>query len=612
MQTIKGVGPKTSGALKSLGIYTKEDVLNIFPKRYTSYFLDDDMHIKKGTLIYPPILSRHKVLKVTFKLQIEDHIISCVAYQQPFLKHILVQGEKYLVRGKFDTHKKIFVVAQLKPIKYENKLISVYDLSEVKDHRIHQMIQSILSEPIEDTVPVYLRDQLNLVNRFQAYQWIHFPKNEKDIDKALNYFKVEEAWHLFKGIMPVKKRQHLKLTQLNQLEQYIYKLPFELTEDQEKIVHHIVSDAQKIYPLKHLIQGDVGSGKTIVALLVAVYFMKQGYQVALMVPTEILAIQHVETIQTLFPKIRSVLLTSSVEHKHTIIDYIQNGHVNCVIGTHILASKDVKFHKLGLVIIDEQQKFGVDIRKNIIQKALDQDVMYLTATPIPRTLLRSILGDTTIETIQTLPKGKQPVKTISVSYDSLPGIISQIKQALTHGQHIYVVVPAIDSDHVTYNILNTYHFIKSHFNEDLYVLHGQMPKHEQKKIVETFKKSSKGVLLSTQMIEVGIDIKTATFMVVLEAEYFGLSQLHQLRGRLGRGYLKGICYVVSKKPDDERFELLEKTSNGFEISEHDLYLRGPGDLLGKVQSGLPPTKFLDFIEDAQLIQKTHKIYKSIK
>ena len=612
MQSIKGVGPKTSVALKSLGIYTKEDVLNIFPKRYTSYFLDDDTHIKKGTLIHPPILSRHKVLKVTFKLQIEDFILSCVAYQQPFLKHILVQGEKYLVRGKFDTHKKIFIVSQLKPIKYENKLISVYDVPEIKDHRIHQIIQSILSEPIEDTLPFYLREQLNLVSRHQAYQWIHFPKNEINIDNALNYFKVEEAWHLFKGIMPIKKRQHLKLTQFNQIEQYVQKLPFELTEDQEKIVHHIVSDAQKIYPLKHLIQGDVGSGKTVVAFLVAVYFMNQGYQVALMVPTEILAIQHLETMQTLFPNIKSVLLTSSVEHKQTIIDNIQHGHVDCVIGTHMLSSKDVKFHQLGLVIIDEQQKFGVDIRKNIIQKALDQDVMYLTATPIPRTLLRSILGDTTIETIQTLPKGKQPIKTISVSYDALSGIINQIKQALIHEQHIYVVVPAIDSDHVTYNILHTYHVLKSHFNEDLYVLHGQMPKHEQKKIVETFKKSSQGVLLSTQMIEVGIDIKTATFMVVLEAEYFGLSQLHQLRGRLGRGNLKGICYVVSRKPEDERFELLEKTSNGFEISEHDLYLRGPGDLLGKVQSGLPPTKFLDFIEDAQLIQKTHNIYKSMK
>ncbi len=612
MQSIKGVGPKTSVALKSLGIYTKEDVLNIFPKRYTSYFLDDDMHIKKGTLIKPPILSRYKVLKVTFKLQIGDRILSCVAYQQAFLKHMLVQGEPYLVRGKFDHHKKIFIVSQLKPIKYENKLISVYDVPEVKDHRIHQMIHSILSEHIEDTLPYQLLDQLDLVNRNQAYQWIHFPKNEKDIDKALNYFKVEEAWHLFKGIMPVKKRQHIKLTQFDHFDQYAHKLPFELTEDQEKIVHHIVSYAQKIYPLKHLIQGDVGSGKTVVAFLIALFFMNQGYQVALMVPTEILAIQHLETMQSLFPNIKSVFLTSSVEHKQKIIDNIQHGLVECVIGTHILASHDVKFHKLGLVIIDEQQKFGVDVRKNIIQKALDQDVMYLTATPIPRTLLRSILGDTTIETIQTLPKGKQPIKTISVSYDALPGIIGQIKQALTHDQHIYVVVPAIDSDHVTFNILHTYHVLKSHFNEDLYVLHGQMPKSEQKKILEKFKKSSKGVLLSTQMIEVGINTKTATFMVVLEAEYFGLSQLHQLRGRLGRGNLKGICYIVSKKPEDERFKLLEKTSNGFEISEHDLYLRGPGDLLGKVQSGLPPTKFLDFVEDAQLIQKTHKIYKNMK
>lgn len=612
IKDIKGVGPKTLLTLQRLGITTNEEILDTFPKRYVTYFLDDVENIKKGILVKAPVLSRHQVLKVSFKIEVEGHIITCIAYQQPYLKHVLVLGESYLVKGKFDVKKNMFIVSQLKPIRLENQMVAAYDLDKIPDYRMHSILKTLLEYPIKETFSLDMLNQLNVISVHQAYTWMHFPKNENEVEAALKRFKLEELFHLFDAVSKQKKRVYLNFDQSYAFKTQIQSLPFALTEDQEKIVLSIIEDAKGNIPLKHLIQGDVGSGKTVVAILIAAYYIQQGYQVAFMVPTEILARQHLETVKKLFKEIQVDILTSTIENKKDIEKRLALGQIQLMIGTHILASKSLTFHQLGLVIIDEQQKFGVDTRKAIIDKARDQDVIYLTATPIPRTLLRSILGDAKIYTIHTVPQGKQPIKTISVSYDALPKMMNQIQLALQHHQHVFVVVPAIDSDHVTYNVLNTYHIFKQKFHDDIYVLHGQMSKLDQQHVMETFRKKEKGILISTQMIEVGVDIKTATFMIILEAEYFGLSQLHQLRGRLGRGQLKGICYLVSHKPDDERFTLLEKTASGFDISKHDLYLRGPGDMLGRIQSGMPPFKHIDMIEDAPFIHEVYQVYLNQK
>lgn len=612
IKDIKGVGPKTLEALQHHGITTSEHILQMVPKRYVTYFLDDIDNIKKGKLINAPLLSRHQVLKVSFKLEVEEDIISCVAYQQPYLKHVLEVGASYLVKGKFDAKKKVFIVSQLKPVRLENQMIADYDFNDIPNYRIQNILQTLLETPIKETISKEILEKLDVISIHQAYQKIHFPKNESDIEVALKRFKLEELFHLFEGISKQKKRQHLRLHQTISLDDTIMNLPFKLTDDQEKIIFNVLKDAKEDVPLKHLIQGDVGSGKTVIALLIAAYYIAHGYQVAFMVPTEILARQHMETVKLLLNNIKVTLLTSTIELKKEVEHDINQGHVDLIIGTHILASPSLSFRNLGLVIIDEQQKFGVDIRKSLIEKALDQDVMYLTATPIPRTLLRSILGDAKIYTLHTLPQGRQSIKTISVSYDALHMIFDQLQRALHHHQHIFVVVPAIDSDRVTYNVIHTYHVFKERFQEDVYVLHGQMSKLEQQHVMDTFRKQNKGILISTQMIEVGVDIKTATFMLILEAEYFGLSQLHQLRGRLGRGNLKGVCYLVSKKPNDERFLILENTSSGFEISEHDLYTRGPGDMLGLIQSGQPPFKHIDYTLDGAFIQKSYHVFQDIK
>ena len=612
IKDIKGVGPKTLEALQRHGVITSDHILQIFPKRYVHYFLDDIEHIKKGKLVKPPLLSRHQVLKISFKLEVEGQILSCIAYQQPYLKHVLEVGASYLVKGNFDVKKKIFIVSQLKPVRLENQMVADYDLNDLPNYRLQNILQTLLELPIKETISKEVLDKLKIIPIHQAYQGIHFPKNEEEVEASLKRFKIEELFHLFEGVSKQKKRQHLHFNQPFSIKDQSSSLPFQLTEDQESIILNVLKDANEDVPLKHLIQGDVGSGKTVVALIIAAYYIAQGYQVAFMVPTEILARQHLETVRSLFKEIKVTLITSSIELKKDVENDIALGQVDLIIGTHILASPSVSFHKLGLVIIDEQQKFGVDMRKSLIEKALDQDVVYLTATPIPRTLLRSILGDAKIYTLHSQPKGKQTIKTISVSYDALFKIMDQLQLALEHHQHIFVVVPAIDSDKVTYNIMHTYHVFKERFQEDVYVLHGQMSKLEQQRVMDTFRKQNKGILISTQMIEVGVDIKTATFMLILEAEYFGLSQLHQLRGRLGRGQLKGICYLISKKPLDQRFIILENTSSGFEISEHDLYTRGPGDMLGLIQSGQPPFKHIDYIEDFPLIQEAYQVYNEVK
>lgn len=614
IKDIKGVGPKTLEALQRHGVTTSEQILQIFPKRYVHYFLDDIEHIKKGKLIKSPLLSRHQVLKISFKLEVEGQILSCIAYQQPYLKHVLEVGASYLVKGKFDVKKKVFIVSQLKPVRLENQMVADYDFYDIPNYRIQNILKTVLEAPIKETISKDILDKLNVITIHQAYHKIHFPKNEGDVEVALKRFKLEELFHLFKGVSKQKKRQHLHLHLHHSISinDRLLNLPFKLTQDQEQVIFNVLKDAKDDVPLKHLIQGDVGSGKTVIALLIASYYIVHGYQVALMVPTEILARQHMETVKLLIPSIKVTLLTSTIELKEDVEYDISQGQVDLIIGTHILASPSVSFRNLGLVMIDEQQKFGVDVRKSLIEKALDQDVIYLTATPIPRTLIRSLLGDAKIYTLHTLPQGRQSIKTISVGFDALNMIMDQLQLALDHHQHIFVVVPAIDSDRVTYNIMHTYHVFKDRFQEDVYVLHGQMPKSDQQHIMETFRKQNKGILISTQMIEVGVDIKTATFMLILEAEYFGLSQLHQLRGRLGRGQLKGVCYLVSKKPLDERFIILENTASGFEISEHDLYSRGPGDMLGLIQSGQPPFKHIDYTLDGPFIQECYQVYQEVK
>lgn len=612
IKDIKGVGPKTLEALLRHGVTTSEQILQLFPKRYVTYFLDDIENIKKGTLIKPPTLTRYQILKTSFKLEVDGQILTCIAYQQAYLKHVLEVGSTYLVRGKFDVKKKVFIVSQLKPVRLENQMVADYEIKDIPNYRIQNILETILEAPIKETISKDILEKLNVIPIHQAYQKIHFPKNEGDVEVALKRFKLEELFHLFKGVSKQKKRQHLHLDHSISINDRWLDLPFKLTQDQEQVIFNVLKDAKDDVPLKHLIQGDVGSGKTVIALLIASYYIAHGYQVAFMVPTEILARQHMETVKLLIPSIKVTLLTSTIELKNDVENDISKGQVDLIIGTHILASPSLSFGNLGLVIIDEQQKFGVDIRKSLIEKAVDQDVIYLTATPIPRTLLRSLLGDAKIYTLHKLPQGRQSIKTISVGFDALNMIMDQLQLALDHHQHIFVVVPAIDSDRVTYNIMHTYHVFKERFQEDVYVLHGQMPKIEQQHIMETFRKQNKGILISTQMIEVGVDIKTATFMLILEAEYFGLSQLHQLRGRLGRGQLKGVCYLVSKKPLDERFIILENTSSGFEISEHDLYSRGPGDMLGLIQSGQPPFKHIDYTLDGPFIQECYQVYQEAK
>ena len=349
-----------------------------------------------------------------------------------------------------------------------------------------------------------------------------------------------------------------------------------------------------------LIQGDVGSGKTIVALIAIMAVVSMKEQAVFMAPTTILAEQQFVTYQKLAPHLKIALLTQKTPNKKQMLLDINNHVYDVVVGTHALIEDTVNFSKLGLVVIDEQHKFGVETRNQLIKKYHSKDVLYLTATPIPRTLAMMTCGGQNVSIIKEKPKQKEPIETIYVTKDSLTQIYEKINEEIKLKHHVYVVVPAISSNKVDDNINSVHTLLNHQVKAPIFMLHGQMSKDEQEQQMQAFMHEP-SVLLATTMIEVGIDISTATVMVIFSAENFGLSQLHQLRGRIGRNELKSTCYLVSEKDDIERLHLLSQIDDGFELANYDLKLRGPGDFIGQEQSGFLKFNFLDIMSDHKLI-----------
>lgn len=612
--SLKFIGQETAKKLNTSHIYTVKDLLNNFPKRYEDYIVDNSEDIYIGTIKTSLNQTSFRISKTTFKVQIGKTLIQVVAYRQPYLIHTLNQGDEVIIKGKFDKQKKILIINKIKSIHHKNRIEAQYDLPEIKDYvirkAIHGMFDNNVSELFKTPYDSFIKTK-NYTSLNDAYKNIHLPESYLAYEKGLKTIKLFDAIELLKKLKnkkTINRRKPLNI-EYNSLQKRIKQLPFELTSDQINTLEDCLKDMNKSIAMERLIQGDVGSGKTIVGFLTAIMWIQKGYQVAMMAPTEILAQQHYDSFTSLFD-ISVVCLTSSTKDKRHIINNINNNQTSFIIGTHAIVSEDVTFSNLGLVIVDEQHKFGVNIRKQLLNKSKTKDLLYLTATPIPRSMIHVYYEQADVSIIQKMPSNRQLVTTKNVHSKDVLDIFKQLKRAVSHEQHAFVIVPSIQSERASFNIDKAYQLIHQITN-DVYVLHGQMPKQEQQIALKKFQQSNGGILLSTSMIEVGINIPSATFMVVLDANFFGLAQLHQLRGRIGRGHLKGVCYLVSEHLNDERLSILESTNNGFEISEMDLKMRGPGQLFGLQQSGIYQEGHLNIMEDFPIIMDAKEILTSI-
>lgn len=617
---IKGVGIKTKLILNDNNIFTTNDLLLRFPNNYLHFTEHKNLNFKnhnETVSIYTKVVSKIVINKysktnvIKFTVSLNDESINVIAFNQTYLTNTIKEGQNIILTGKFNYYKNEIVVSKISSLENFKNIIPKYNIEGIKDSNITKIINNIFTtnqHSIKENLPNYILTKYDISNKLEMIKELHLPKSQKSLNNAIHRMKFEEAFQfqteMLKRVNVETKRTIIKYDN-EKVRTIINKLPFDLTNDQKNAVNDIFRDFKKNKTNYRLIQGDVGSGKTVVAMLAIYGALSAGKQVAFMAPTEILAKQHFDNLTKYFNlEFKSELLTSSTKDKNLIKEKISTHKINFIVGTHAIAEKDVVFKDLGLVIIDEQHKFGVNKRNELIKKG-NADLIYLTATPIPRTLAISMFGDAKISLIREKPSFRKQIITKYISNNEIEEVIDKIKSTINKDEKVYIVVPAISSTHALYNVDNVYRAIKNRLPNysNIYKIHGKYKKEEQDQIINQFIEDKNAILIATSMIEVGIDVKNATLMVIFAANYFGLSQLHQLRGRVGRSNLQSYCYLVSEKEDEERLSIIEKVDDGFQLSEYDLKLRGPGVFLGFDQTGHFNFKYLDFIKDYKLLIK---------
>lgn len=618
LKDLKGVGEVTLKNLKEAKIESLEDLLLTYPKTYENYeltklssLLDSEIVTIKGTIVSKPTINYYqKIDVVSFYFLSNYKKVKIIAFRRAYLSKSLKEADELIIKGKYNYKKNEIVASTISNAKSHKNIKPVYKIDNILDVNISKIIKEAIKQnnfTFEENLQESIIKKYNFINKQTLIKYIHNPKNTNELKEAIKRIKYEEAYAFQKDLLtkinkPYKRKP--KNYDLELVKKLIEEIPFELTKDQKNAVNDCFSDFKADVTSYRLIQGDVGSGKTIVAAIAIYGAITAGDQVALMAPTEMLAVQHYNYFKTLFKDLVNIeLLTSDTKNKELLYDNLKNNKTNLVIGTHALIEKGVGFNNLGLIVIDEQHKFGVRTRDNLIKKNNLADLIYLTATPIPRTLAISLFGDAKISTIKEKPKNRKPVITRYINDNDDLTIYNEVMKTLSRNEKIYIVAPAIESLHAKYNINNLYEKYREHFkDEEIYVLHGSMDSKQQNITINNFINSKKAILIATTMIEVGIDIKDATLILIYAANYFGLSQIHQLRGRVGRSDLISKCFLISDDEDNERLKILEKISDGFLLSKYDLKLRGPGILMGLEQTGFPKFLYLDFIEDYEILK----------
>ena len=622
LNIIKGIGDKTITLLNKLNIYTIDDLVNYYPFRYEileKTDLNSDRVVIDGVVETSPVFIRlrGKLDKMSFRIRLDDRICNVVIFNRGFLRNNIKINTTITIIGKYDIKHNTITASDIKfgSISSLPKITPVYHtVSKITSKQINNYILKVIDDiKVTDIIPSILLDKYKLIPKSEAIREIHRPDDMHLLKNAINHIKYEELF-LFMLKMNELKRNRVKVIGIkkdvdkNNVLEFINNLPFKLTNDQLKVVDEIYNDLTSNIVMNRLVQGDVGSGKTIVSFIAIYINYLAGYQSALMAPTELLAYQHYLNIKNIFKdyNIKVELLTGKTKNKKKLLEDLKNNKIDVLIGTHALIEDSVVFNNLGLVITDEQHRFGVNQRSNLKNKGTNPDILYMSATPIPRTYALTIYGDMDVSSIKTMPSGRVPVKTYLKKNSEIKEVLTMMYQELKNKHQIYVIAPLIEeSDKI--DLENVYE-LEEKFNKafkGIYkvgVLHGKMTKDEKDNVMESFKNNDIQILISTTVIEVGIDIPNATMMVIFDSYRFGLSQLHQLRGRVGRNSLQSYCILISDY-EKERLDILTLTTDGFKISEEDFRLRGSGDLFGIRQSGDMSFRLADIKKDYNILIK---------
>lgn len=627
LEKLDKIGPKTAKTLNNLGIYSPEDLIRNYPYRFLIFAKRDinnpkyyDEFVSDGIVESMPTLNffRGKMNRLTFRCNVQNKIVKVVIFNRAFLKPNIIIGKEVTIIGKYDPKKETIVATNIRLGNLNKVEIEpVYHLCKgITSKQMNAFIKKALSVVKENNnIPKELISKYNLMSEDEAIRIIHNPKDEESLKTALKTLKYEEIFTYMKNIKLLKiknevhKDVYKKEVSLNMVNDFINSLPFKLTIDQEKIVFKMLDEICGDTLMNRLLQGDVGSGKTIVAFIISYALYTGGYQTSFMAPTEVLARQHYKNACDLFKdtNFKVGLLTGkmTLKEKRKVYEKIEKNEIDMLIGTHALISDKVVWNNLGLVITDEQHRFGVNQRQTLKNKGLNVEVLMMSATPIPRTYALTIYGDTDTSSIKTKPSGRIPVITKVKKEDEIKDVLEGIYKALKNQNQVYVIAPMIEeNDDSNYaNVYDLKHKFNLAFkNYNVEVLHGKMTNEEKEKVMDEYAKGNIDILISTTVIEVGVDVKNATVMVIFDADRFGLSTLHQLRGRVGRNSLQSYCYLISDK-DTKRLKIMEEENDGYKISEADFKLRGQGDLFGSRQSGALSFKLSDVRKDYDLLVK---------
>lgn len=615
---VKGVGPNRVVLLNKLGIYTLQDLITYYPRDYEDRSKPksiDSVEDGEEALIEGIVISRMAEIKVRrnltiYKLIIRDETGLCTItwYNQPYLKKMFHVGEKYSFYGKIS--KKKTKIEMTSPVydaeenqKNTGKIVPIYPSTyKLSQNTIRQIIENGLNdveEDLKETLPEYIRKEYNLLNINNAIHNIHFPQEFSDFKKARTRLVFEELLGMQLALLKLKteytsEKIGIKFDKNIKISEVINNLPFKLTNAQLRVLEEIDNNMESEKTMNRLLQGDVGSGKTIVSIIAAYKAVKSGYQAAIMAPTAILATQHLESFTEILSQygIRCELLTSNItrKKKEDILNRLQSGEIDILIGTHAILEDNVVFKNLGLVVTDEQHRFGVRQRSKIAAKGNNPDVLVMTATPIPRTLALILYGDLDISIIDELPPNRKKIETFAVTNSMTERVNNFVKKQILEGRQAYIVCPLVEGNEEI--DANSVVELAEEYKNDVFkefrveYIHGKMKPKEKDEIMQKFKNKEIDILISTTVIEVGVNVPNASIMIVENSERFGLAQLHQLRGRVGRGNYQSYCilkYNINSDVVRQRMKIMQDTNNGFIIAEKDLELRGSGEFFGTKQ-----------------------------